>query len=109
MHVALKGTAPSSVDVYTSDCFVKVNFSPYLLALDLCRKINYENTVARFDQRDGTLLLKLPKETPGEWESLTFQVSEKLGDKKIRNQGVDKGWKLNKLIRIKLKRKKWRR
>ena len=47
------GTAASSVDVYTTDSFVKVNFSPYLLALDLNGKINYENTVARFDQRDG--------------------------------------------------------
>ena len=86
VHVALKGTAASSVDVYTTDSFVKVNFSPYLLALDLNGKINYENTVARFDQRDGKLHLTLPKEAPGEWEGLTFKVSEKLGDKKTRKK-----------------------
>jgi dyslexia susceptibility 1 candidate gene 1 protein len=86
VHVALKGTAGSSVDVYTTDSFVKVNFSPYLLALDLNGKINYENTVARFDQRDGKLHLTLPKEAPGEWEGLTFKVSEKLGDKKTRKK-----------------------
>ena len=70
IHVALKGTAKTSVDIYISDLFLKVNFSPYLLAIDLHDKINYEKCVARFDQRDGQLHLTLPKETPQEWKDL---------------------------------------
>ena len=76
IHVALKGTAKTSVDIYISDLFLKVNFSPYLLAIDLHDKINYEKCVARFDQRDGQLHLTLPKETPQEWKDLMFKITD---------------------------------
>ena len=74
VHVSLKGTAKTSVDIYISDLFLKVNFSPYLLAVDLYEKVNYEKSVARFDQRDGQLHLTLPKESPQEWKDLTFKI-----------------------------------
>ena len=90
IHVALKGTAKTSVDIYISDLFLKVNFSPYLLAIDLHDKINYEKCVARFDQRDGQLHLTLPKETPQEWKDLMFKITDdnlnKTEKKKFINQ-----------------------
>eukprot|EP00944_MAST-04C_sp_MAST-4C-sp1_P013889 g13889.t1 len=77
IHISLKGTAKSSVDIYVSDLFLKVNFSPYLLALDLYDKVVFDKCVARFDQRDGKLHLSLPKETPQEWNDLMFKINDK--------------------------------
>ena len=81
IHISLKGTAKSSVDIYVSDLFLKVNFSPYLLALDLYDKVVFDKCVARFDQRDGKLHLSLPKETPQEWNDLMFKINDKKIDK----------------------------
>eukprot|EP00946_MAST-07B_sp_MAST-7B-sp1_P003324 g3324.t1 len=72
LHVSLKGTPKRKVDIYIADVFVKVNFAPYLLQLDLCEPVSLDKPVARFDQRDGKLHIVLLKATPGTWESLKF-------------------------------------
>eukprot|EP00943_MAST-04B_sp_MAST-4B-sp1_P001365 g1365.t1 len=90
VHVSLKGTAKTSVDIYVSDLFLKVNFSPYLLAVDLYDKVNYEKSVARFDQRDGQLHLTLPKETPQEWKDLTFQIKDSNMNKSEKKKFINK-------------------
>ena len=86
IHISLKGTAKSSVDIYVSDLFLKVNFSPYLMALDLYDKVVFDKCVARFDQRDGKLHLSLPKETPQEWKDLMFKIDDKNIDKAERKK-----------------------
>lgn len=74
LHVALKGTPKRKVDIYIADVFVKINFAPYLLQLDLCAPVSLDKCVARFDQRDGKLHVVLEKAAPvdAEWETLTF-------------------------------------
>ena len=64
LHVALKGTPKRKVDIYIADVFVKINFAPYLLQLDLCAAVSLERCVARFDQRDGKLHVVLEKAAP---------------------------------------------
>ena len=77
IQVALKGTPSRKVNVYISDLLVKVNFAPYLLQLDLLNKVDFDQSVARFDQRDGKLHLSLPKSAAengaahsGPWKAL---------------------------------------
>lgn len=48
--------APGSA---VSDVFVKVNFAPYLLTVDLLHEVDDANAVARFEDR--TLHLQLKK------------------------------------------------
>lgn len=72
LHVALKGTPKRKVDIYIADVFVKINFAPYLLQLDLLKPVSLEKPVARFDQRDGKLHVILEKVSPEPWEALKF-------------------------------------
>ena len=114
LHVALKGTAQRHVDIYTSDCFVKINFAPYLLAVDLFSKVNDDKTVARFDQRDGMLHITLPKTVPGEWESLTFKAPDTITDKKVaklflmerRNESIERRRKYDEEEKEKVRERK---
>ena len=72
LHVSLKGTPKRKVDIYIADVFVKVNFAPYLLQLDLCEPVSLDKPVARFDQRDGKLHIVLLKATPDKLEKTFF-------------------------------------
>eukprot|EP00126_Sphaerothecum_destruens_P002428 Sdes_comp15867_c0_seq1m4964 len=55
----LKGVAKSCVDIYLSDVFLKVNYSPYLLEIDLLHKVDDINSTAVF--QDGFVKIKLTK------------------------------------------------
>ena len=56
LHVALKGTPARKVDVYVSDLFVKLNFAPYLLQLDLLRPVAFDRAVVLADE--GAVVLR---------------------------------------------------
>jgi dyslexia susceptibility 1 candidate gene 1 protein len=91
IQVSLKGTPARKVHVYISDVFVKVNFSPYLLQLDLNKPVAFEHSVARFDQRDGKLHLTIPKVVEGQsgpWKSLvyTFPTTASAAEKRKLRQ-----------------------
>eukprot|EP01052_Picozoa_sp_SAG31_P002220 SAG31_NODE_76_length_27534_cov_13.661868_8_plen_257_part_00 len=61
IEVAIKGAAAQQkkVDVFTSDCFVKVNAPQSLLQLDLLGNIDDQNASVAF--KEDSLLLRLPK------------------------------------------------
>ena len=69
--VPLKGASRKTVDIVVTDVFVKVNFAPYLLLLDLHASVDDESSKAVF--KDGALELVLPKVTPGLWPELTVE------------------------------------
>lgn len=54
-----------------SGVFIKVNFAPYLLSLDLAGEIRDHDSRASF--KDGTLLMTLPKVAGGEWATLEVE------------------------------------
>lgn len=68
VRVPLKGTNRHVVDVFVSDLLVKVNYSPYLLVLDLARPVDDIASKAVFAH--GELVLSLSKKAPGLWEQL---------------------------------------
>ena len=57
--VELHGSGRGEVDVYASDLVLKINFSPYLLLLDLCAAVDPHSSVAAF--QDGCLIVTLNK------------------------------------------------
>ncbi|GBG30002.1 ATP-dependent RNA helicase DHX29 [Hondaea fermentalgiana] len=69
--VPLKGASVRSVDVYSSRCYVKVNYRPYLVNLDLYADIDDASEVVTV--RDGTLVLNYQKAEAGEWPSLVCE------------------------------------
>ena len=68
LHVPLKGSSPKSVDVFAAPLYVKVNYAPYLLQLDLAEEIEYNQGMAKVV--DGVLQLTFKKKKLGMWECL---------------------------------------
>ena len=62
VHIPLKGTPPSKVDIFVTTCTLKVNFSPYLIDLVLHGSIDALRHKATV--KDGTLSLTFFKQPP---------------------------------------------
>ena len=70
--IPLKGTSPGKMGVVTAPLLVKVNFSPFLLEIDLAHAVDDLRAAARV--RDGVLHLTLPKSEAGLWGRLDVAV-----------------------------------
>lgn len=68
VSVPLKRASVRSVDVYASSCYVKVNYRPYLLNLDLHGFIDEATEVLTV--KDGVLVLNYQKLDHGDWPDL---------------------------------------
>jgi len=68
LEVPLKGTSVRDVDVEATRVFVKVNFRPYLVLVDLFAEVNDESLMAVV--KDGTLVLTFQKLQESMWPSL---------------------------------------
>jgi dyslexia susceptibility 1 candidate gene 1 protein len=91
VHVQLRGASPKSCDVSVSDCFVKVNAPPNLLALDLHGLIDDTASTVSF-KADG-LVLNLPKASPQLWSTLKAEPAEhggRAGLKARREASIDR-------------------
>ena len=81
LYIQLKGKSPNEVDLFASDLYVKVNFNPYLLEVDLRSAITEDASTARF--KKGVLTVKLTKASPGLWGEL-FAEGDKAALKQRR-------------------------
>eukprot|EP00752_Nemacystus_decipiens_P006509 g5861.t1 len=81
LKVPLKGQPASKVDVYATECYLKVSFPPYLLEVDLDGCIDSMQPKARVE--NGTLIIKASKKEGhvGLWGSLGKPVDRKCDPK----------------------------
>ena len=68
-----KGVSKCNCDVFLSDCFLKINAPPYLLAIDLERAVDEERSKATLTQ--GQVSIYLHKTSPGLWGKLEADVT----------------------------------
>jgi len=71
-----------------SELFVKVNFPPYLLGLDLAGPISDQDAKASF--LGTNVVLTLPKAEPGTWASLQAEGLDKAGLRERRTASMEK-------------------
>ena len=69
-----KGVSKRNCDVFLSDCFLKINAPPYLLAIDLERAVNEERSKATLTQ--GQVSIYLHKTSPGLWGKLEAEAHD---------------------------------
>eukprot|EP01137_Pigoraptor_chileana_P035821 Opistho-2@30450 len=84
--VPLKGVKPAKADVFATDCYVKINYPPYLFEVDLYSEIEEPQSVATFD--DGCVKLRLVKQQIVAWPQLHAD-GEKDVTHKRREASVD--------------------
>lgn len=70
--IPLKGASAAKMGVVTAPLLVKVNFSPFLLEIDLARAIDDLKATARV--RGGSLHLTLPKVEAATWGRIDVEV-----------------------------------
>ena len=68
VRIPLKGSSRTSLDIYETDNFLKISFSPYLTQIDLLEKVDYLQSSANIE--DGVLIVKLHKVTSATWGTL---------------------------------------
>lgn len=68
IHVALRSVSPGNVDILTTECYVKVNCSPYLFQIDLFGDIEINKSSAIVD--NGTVWFFLVKKQECLWGRL---------------------------------------
>ncbi|CAM9137449.1 unnamed protein product [Choristocarpus tenellus] len=85
VQVPLKGKNPAGVDIFATECFLKVSFPPYLLEVDLHGCI--DTTLNRATVQNGTLIIRVKKKKghTGLWGALGFKARRK-GDPKIKER-----------------------
>eukprot|EP00953_Heterococcus_sp_UTEX-ZZ885_P009246 5468-Heterococcus_DN1.PRE.2 len=84
--IPLKGSAPAKVDVFATDCVLKVSFPPYLVDIDL--KGSIDETKSRANVKHGTLILRAPKAAghSGLWGAIAVSSEEPREQVKERRQ-----------------------
>ena len=83
LSVPLKGTSRRDVDVYVSPLFIKINFAPYLVEIDLLHQVQEDATTQAGVVKQGQLVLRLQKAQAGAWPTLTVTGLDK---KQIRER-----------------------
>ncbi|KAH7315534.1 hypothetical protein KP509_21G053700 [Ceratopteris richardii] len=76
IHVALRSVSLSNIDIITTDCYIKVNCSPYLFQVDLFEDIESNKSSAVVD--NGVVRFFLVKKQHSLWGRL-HAVGEKKG------------------------------
>ena len=103
LSIPLKGASLKTVDLYLADTFLKVNYHPFLLEIDLHRRVNISRSTAL--SKNGHLLIVLMKMHKEQWESIEF-----VGDgdivKKRRSDAIAKRTAEMKELHEKAKEKK---
>jgi len=75
MKIPLKGTKPAAVDIFATDIFIKVNYPPYLVLIDLHAPV--DETKCRPRIKNGTLTIKVEKHNPAIWGILLAKGTKK--------------------------------
>jgi dyslexia susceptibility 1 candidate gene 1 protein len=72
--VPLKGCSPGIVDLYVARTFVKINFKPYLVQVDLWAAVDDVAAVSAVE--GGALTVRLPKLVREQWPTLLCAQSD---------------------------------
>ena len=85
LEVALKGSSPKGVDVFAAPRYIKINYAPYLLHIDLVEEIDFMQGLAKVV--DGTLQLTFKKKKLGMWTALEIpEKSENMSKEELRQR-----------------------
>mmetsp|Transcript_1201 Transcript_1201/g.1726 ORF Transcript_1201/g.1726 Transcript_1201/m.1726 type:complete len:613 (-) Transcript_1201:415-2253(-) len=103
LSIPLKGASLKTVDVYLADTFLKVNYHPFLLEIDLHRRVNNSRSTAL--SKNGHLVIVLMKMHKEQWESIEF-VGDEDAVKKRRSDAIAKHTAEMKELHEKAKEKK---
>eukprot|EP00730_Choanoeca_flexa_P001413 TRINITY_DN10624_c0_g1_i6.p1 TRINITY_DN10624_c0_g1~~TRINITY_DN10624_c0_g1_i6.p1 ORF type:complete len:364 (+),score=74.96 TRINITY_DN10624_c0_g1_i6:65-1156(+) len=68
IDVPLKGINSKKADVYTTDCYVKINFPPFFFEVDLFETIDHQSSTASIG--NGLARFTLIKSAASQWEQL---------------------------------------
>ena len=82
--IPLKGVSPTSVDILATPRYIKINYAPYLLHIDLYGDVDESTGIARVDQ--GVLYLSVGKKTLGVWPEIIYCCKEVKDAKRIKNE-----------------------
>ncbi|KAL7470254.1 hypothetical protein ACHAXS_010492 [Conticribra weissflogii] len=74
VEVPLKAASRKKVDVFTAPLILKISYPPFLVDINLYAEIDEEKSKAVLE--DGTLKVKLAKETPCLWGQIYFDGSK---------------------------------
>ncbi len=78
-HVTLKipfrGQSTKKVNLFVADSILKVSYHPYLLDINLFRRIKSSTCRALLND-DGNLIIHAEKEVQGLWQTLVFEGSK---------------------------------
>ena len=75
IDIKAKGVVKRKCDIFLSDQFLKVNASPYLLALDLTGEIEEERSTATISQ--GRITIQMFKAVKGVWEDFAVNIKDR--------------------------------
>ncbi|XP_028287121.1 dynein axonemal assembly factor 4 [Parambassis ranga] len=88
INVPLKGAKAASVDILSTDEYIKVHFPPYLFEAFLFEPVDDDKGSARVG--NGVAIISLTKRSNGVWEHLMIQTNDKERKKKIRQAALVK-------------------
>ncbi|KXS12630.1 hypothetical protein M427DRAFT_137151 [Gonapodya prolifera JEL478] len=82
--VPLKGVAPSKVDIYSDDSYIKINFPPYFFELDLFDRI--DDVASKATIGGGVVTFQVVKAQTGVWNSPRCELA--VEERKERRQAA---------------------
>ncbi|KAI5637485.1 dynein assembly factor 4, axonemal [Phthorimaea operculella] len=82
-----KNSYHENVDIFTTDSYVKVNFSPFLFEAFLLHEVDSKRSKCLV--KEDEIILDLLKREPGEWECLEKDLT-KAEKAKLRQEVIDK-------------------
>ena len=83
LKIPFKGQSAKRVDLFVADLVLKISYNPYLLDINLAKKIRTNSFKAVL--KDGHLIVNVGKEVQGLWHKLVFDDGSK-EDIKIRRE-----------------------
>ncbi|CAK8991718.1 Dynein axonemal assembly factor 4 [Durusdinium trenchii] len=88
LKVPLKGASLKTVDIYACALYIKVNYRPYLINLDLFDAIDDQSGITRVD--DGTLIMRFRKAQEHMWPDLQCaNCDDKAAMRKRRTESME--------------------
>uniref|UniRef100_A0A665WG82 Dynein axonemal assembly factor 4 n=1 Tax=Echeneis naucrates TaxID=173247 RepID=A0A665WG82_ECHNA len=86
IHVPLKGAKAATVDIVSTDEYLKVHYPPYLFEAFLVEPVHDDRSSAKIG--NGVAVITLPKRTNRIWEHLMIPTDDKENKKEIRKRAL---------------------
>ncbi|XP_038606346.1 dynein assembly factor 4, axonemal isoform X1 [Tachyglossus aculeatus] len=86
LSLPLPGVRPGTADIFCTENYLKVNFSPFIFEVFLSAPIDDINSKAKVG--DGAILFTLYKKTAATWETLSMANVDKETMQRIREESI---------------------